>query len=128
MMRTRNAWNPRWTDADFNFEPAIDRFFMRAFDVPVWSGGADVQELDDRAVITLDVPGVKPDQITVTAEHRTLTVNVERDGRDPYVRRYTIGTKYDVAQVAAKLELGVLTLTLPKAAEAQARTVPVASA
>ena len=127
-MRTYNGWNRRWPGAELNFEPTIDRFIARAFDVPVWSGGADVQEFADRAVITLDVPGVKPDQITVSAEHRTLTVKVEREGHQPYVRQYTIGTKYDIGQVSAKLELGVLTLTLPKAAEAQARNVPVMAA
>jgi HSP20 family molecular chaperone IbpA len=120
----RNSWN-NWQQTTATLEPAIDRFFARAFDVPVWSGGADVQELTDRAEITLDVPGVKPEQIGVSAEHRTLTVKVERDGRPPYVRQYTIGTKYDLTQVQAKLELGVLKLTLPKAAEAQPRNVPV---
>ena len=123
----RKNWNnwSGWPEAQQAFEPAIDRFFARAFDVPVWSGGADVQELTDRAEIAVDVPGVKPEQIRVSAEHRTLTVKVERDGRSPYVRQYTIGTKYDLGQVQAKLELGVLKLTLPKAAEAQARDVPV---
>jgi HSP20 family protein len=119
-----NNWNG-WPDTQNMIEPAIDRFIARAFDVPVWSGGADVQELTDRAQIMVDVPGVKPEQITVSAEHRTLTVKVERDGRAPYVRQYTIGTKYDLGQVHAKLELGVLTLTLPKAADAQVRNVPV---
>ncbi|HEY8062180.1 MAG TPA: Hsp20/alpha crystallin family protein [Gemmatimonadales bacterium] len=123
-MRHANGWN-NWANNQLPIEPAIDRFFARAFDIPVWSGGADVQELADRAEIAVDVPGVKPEQISVSAEHRTLTVKVERDGRQPFVRQYTIGTKYDLSQVQAKLELGVLKLTLPKAAEAQARTVPV---
>ena len=129
-MRQRNGWNNwgnlnNWPNNVTTLEPALDRFFARAFDVPVWSGGADVQELADSAVITVDVPGVKPEQVNVSAEHRTLTVKVERDGHQPFVRQYTIGTKYDLTQVQAKLELGVLTLTLPKAAEAQVRNVPV---
>jgi HSP20 family protein len=123
-MRHANGWN-NWANNQLPIEPAIDRFFARAFDIPVWSGGADVQELADRAEIAVDVPGVKPEQISVSAEHRTLTVKVERDGRQPFVRQYTIGTKYDLSQVQAKLELGVLKLTLPKAAEAQARSVAV---
>jgi HSP20 family molecular chaperone IbpA len=123
-MRNRSGWS-NWPNNQLTVEPVIDRFFARAFDVPVWSGGADVQELADHAQITLDVPGVKPEQITVSAEHRTLTVKVEREDRAPYVRQYTIGTKFDLTQVQAKLELGVLTLTLPKAAEAQPRNVPV---
>lgn len=124
MHRNRSPWNG-WVNAPVTFEPAIDRFIARAFDVPVWSGGADVQELADSALITLDVPGVKPEQINVAAEHRTLTVKIERDGHQPYVRQYTIGTKYNLGEVSAKLELGVLTLSLPKAAEAKVRQVPL---
>lgn len=112
----------------FAIEPSLDRFFARAFDVPVWSGGADVTELEDRAEIKLEVPGVKPEQLHVSAEHRTVTVKVERDGRGTYERQYTIGTKYDLGAMQARLELGVLTLTLPKAVEAQPRQIPVAVA
>lgn len=126
MYRNRNAWS-NWSDAA-SLEPAIDRFIARAFDVPVWSGGADVQEHADNAVITIDVPGVKPEQIHVSVEHRTVTVKLEREGRQPYTRQYTIGSKYDLNQLVAKLELGVLTLTLPRSAEAQRRDVPVAVA
>jgi HSP20 family protein len=120
----RNALTP-WTRGGLGVEPAIDRFFARTFDVPVWSGGADVEELDDRAVIRLDVPGVKPDQITISAEHRTLTVKVEREGHGTFSRQYTIGPKYDLGGVQAALDLGVLTLSLPKAPEAQPRQIPV---
>jgi HSP20 family protein len=109
----------------FGIEPTIDRFFARAFDVPVWSAGADVQELEDRAVIAMEVPGVRPEQLSVSAEHRTLTVKVEREGQGTTTRQFTIGTKYDLANVEAKLEYGVLTLSLPKAAEAQPRHVAV---
>ncbi len=109
----------------FAIEPTIDRFFARAFDVPVWSAGADVQELDDRAVIRMEVPGVRPEQLSVSAEHRTLTVKVEREGQGTSTRQYTIGTKYDLTGVEARLEYGVLTLTLPKAPEAQARQVAI---
>lgn len=109
----------------FFFEPMVDRLVTRAFDTPVWSGGAEVKELEDRVEITLDVPGVRPEQIQVGAEHRTLTVKVERDGRGTFTRQYTIGAKYDLNTVQAKLELGVLTLALPKAAEALPRQIPI---
>lgn len=121
----RHAMTP-WTGrGGVGFEPTIDRMIARALDVPVWSGGADVVEHDDRAEVSLDVPGVKPEQITVQAEGRTLAVKVEREGRGSFARQYTIGPKYDIAQVQARLDLGVLTLTLPKAAEAQPRQVPI---
>jgi HSP20 family protein len=127
-MMSRHMRGPFAPRNGFAFEPSIDRFFARAFDVPVWSGGADVQELADQAVITLDVPGVKPEELKVGAENRTITVTVNREGRAPSVRQYTIGSKYDLAGLAAKLELGVLTLTLPVATEALSREVPISVA
>jgi HSP20 family protein len=121
----RNAMTP-WTGrAGAALEPTLDRFIARALDVPAWSGGADVLELDDRVEISLDVPGVKPEQVSVSAEGRTLTVKVERDGRGSFSRQYNIGPKYEIAEVQARLELGVLTLTLPKAAEAKPRQVTI---
>src|SRR5512140_2284291 len=80
-MLHRNALTPFWGNNDFTIEPAIDRFFTRAFDVPVWSGGANVKEFDDHAEITMDLPGVKPEQIQVTAEHRTITVTTTSEDR-----------------------------------------------
>ncbi len=120
----RNTLTP-WNRSDFGTEPALGRFFARTHDAPIWTGGADVEELDDRAVVRLDVPGVKPEQISINAEHRTLTVKVEREGHGAFSRQYTIGPKYDLGGVQASLDLGVLTLTLPKAPEAQPRQIPV---
>lgn len=126
MYRTiSNTLRPR---NGYGFEPAIDRFFARAADVPVWSGGADVEELDNEARITLDVPGVKAEQIQISVENRTVSLKVERDGRGQISRQYTIGSKYDLSQLSAKLELGVLTLVLPRAVESQPRSIPVSVA
>jgi HSP20 family molecular chaperone IbpA len=115
-----------WMSFDDGFSRAarVDSV-LTWLDVPVWSAGADVQELEDRAVITMEVPGVRPEHLSVSAEHRTLTVKVEREGHGATTRQFTIGSKYELAGVEAKLEYGVLTLSLPKAAEAQARQVPV---
>jgi HSP20 family molecular chaperone IbpA len=87
MTTIRNTLMPL-TRNGFLFEPMVDRLVTRAFDTPVWSGGAEVKELEDRVQITLDVPGVRPEQIRVGAEHRTLTVKVERDGRGTFTRQY----------------------------------------
>lgn len=120
----RNALVPFVRRNGFAVEPMLDHFFSTAFDVPV-RHAADVEELDDRAVVTLEVPGVRPEQLAITAEGRTLTVAVDRGERGTTRRQYTIGPKYDLGRVEAKLELGVLTLVLPKAAEAQPRQIPV---
>lgn len=105
-------------------EANLDRLLTGAFGGR-WGPDIDVEEHDDHAVLRLDVPGVKPDQINISVEHRTLTIQVEREGRGNFTRQYTIGTKYDLAELKATLEFGVLTLRLPKGAEAQARKIPV---
>lgn len=120
----RNAMMP-FARNGLGIEPAIDRFFGRTLDMPTWTEGTEVRELEDRAEITLDVPGVKPDQVAVSIENRTLTVKVAREGRGEFTRQFTVGPTYDLGHVDAHLELGVLTLVLPKAAEAQPRTIEV---
>lgn len=104
--------------------PTFDNLLSDAFGRR-WGADLDIEEHDDHAVLRLDVPGVKPEQINVSVEHRTLTIQVEREGRGSFTRQYTIGAKYDLAQMKATLDYGVLTLRLPKGAEAQARRIPV---
>jgi HSP20 family molecular chaperone IbpA len=120
----RNTVTP-FTRNGFEFEPSLDRIVGRALAMPFPGDGSEVHELQDRAEIRLDVPGVKPEQLAVNVEHRTLIVKVERDGRGAFTRQFTVGPSYDLSAVQARLELGVLTLTVPKAAEAQPRSIAV---
>lgn len=106
------------------FEPSLDRMLTGAMGGR-WAPEIEVEEHEDHALLKLDVPGVRPEHITVNVEHRTLTIQVERDGRGNFTRQYTIGTKYDLGELKASLDFGVLTLRLPKGAEAQSRTIPV---
>lgn len=122
--RTMSTLTPR---NGFNLAPDMTRWIDRAFDMPAWNQG-EVNETEDAAVITLDVPGVRAEQLTVTTEDRVLQIKAERDGRTSTVRHYTIGTKYDLGRVEANLALGVLTLRLPKAEEAKPRQVVITAA
>lgn len=109
----------------FTLDSTFDRFLSEAFEPTTWQRRAGVSEHDDHAEVTLELPGVRPEQLTVTSEHRTLTIKVEREGRDAEVHQYTVGSRYDLNAVEARLELGVLTVKLPTAAEAKPRQVTV---
>jgi HSP20 family protein len=109
----------------FGLDSTFDRFLTEALEPTTWQRRAEVQEHADHAEVVIELPGVRPEQLSVSSEHRTLTVRVEREGRNPQLYHYTVGSQYDLGAVEARLELGVLTLRLPKAAEAKPRQVTV---
>ena len=93
----------------------------------------DVHEHEDHYEVDIDLPGFHKDQITLTLENGYLTVTaakeVEKDkekrGRTIRRERYEgtmqrsffVGEQLTEEDIAAKLEHGVLSLTIPKKPE-----------
>lgn len=70
--------------------------------------------LDDGSLlIEIDVPGVKKDAIEISAEKRQVTVTTTRNSTKT-TENYYVKDQYDVSLMSAKLEDGVLTLSIPK--------------
>ena len=90
---------------------------------------ANVYESSKAFVISVELPGVKPDDLSVIMEQQTLTVSGIRhfgDDRTTHVsRRFRIGSSIDAEHVEATLEQGLLTLVLSKSKSAQPRRVDV---
>jgi HSP20 family protein len=105
--------------------------------VQSWSPPVDVQETDDAFVIEADMPGVRPDDVSVELERNELRITGEygaeqggegeqqqqqrtrRSGRFDY--RVTLPGEVDAESAAANLENGVLRLQLRKAGRARQR-------
>lgn len=97
----------------------------------------DVIERGDAFVVIADLPGAKPDSISIEFEKGTLTLTATvpaRPGTRPLVQEYAIGDFHRVFRIADSVDAdaidadynhGVLTITLPKAAEAKARKIEV---
>ncbi len=102
----------------------------------------DVIEKDGEYVIEASLPGVKPEQIAITATENTLTIRAttkaeeEKKGKEgTYVRREryageisrTVGLPMpiDPDKITAMYAHGVLTLQVPKAPKAQPKQIPV---
>jgi HSP20 family protein len=98
----------------------------------------DVYTTPSEIVILANVPGLKPDDVTVTLENDTLTIggevkapmeNVDYIFQErPYGkfnRTLTINVPVDADKVEASFENGVLTVTLPKAEAARPKTIKV---
>ena len=105
------------------------------------SPAIDVAETDAAYVVTLDMPGVAKEDVQVSVEGRRLTVQAnvrtaveatpagevlysERSSAR-YARTVQLPKAVDQAQAVAKLDHGVLVLTLPKPAAAQSARIVV---
>jgi HSP20 family protein len=102
----------------------------------------DVVESDDAYSVVLDMPGVAKDQLDVQVDGRCVTVSTKaaadapatgteqrvlyrERGTAPYARTVTLPDDVDNTQSQARLENGVLTLTLAKRAAARATQIQV---
>lgn len=103
---------------------------------------ADVFETPDAIRVLLDVPGYTAEQIDVRFENDVLTLEGARtapvrDGESALVRErrfgkfrrtFAVKVPIDAEKIAADYDAGVLTITLPKRAEARPRKIEIKSA
>ena len=137
----------RWSPARdmVRLSDAMDRMFEDAWTRPRPARGErevrlplDVYTTPSEIVLTANVPGLKPEDVEVTLEGDTLSIdgefkapmeNVEYIFQErPYgkfSRKLTINLPVDVNKVEATFDSGVLTVTLPKAEAARPKTIKV---
>ncbi len=108
-----------------------------------WIPQVDVYEEPERFVVLVDVPGVEPKDIEITAEKGVLTIRGERRSRagessnayrrlerrsGKFLRRFTLPDGASLDSITAKHTQGVLEVTIPKQAKLQPRRIEVAAA
>ena len=99
----------------------------------------DVYETEDALTVVMEVPGVAREAVEVAVKDDVLRVEARIDpakygGLEPVYTEYNVGhwarsfalsDRVDRERIEARLEDGVLTLTLPKTAEARPRRIAV---
>lgn len=105
-----------------------------------WAPAVDIKEEDKQFVLVADIPGVSPKDIDIHMENGVLTIKGERDSekkteRDGYkrierehgvfYRRFTMPESVNAEGIDAKSDNGVLTVTIPKQKQVQARKIKV---
>ena len=107
-----------------------------------WGSGeakSDVVETDQGVSMMLEMPGVAADAVEITLENRVLTIrgkvepmrpeNLElayaQYGEGDFERAFTLSEDFDPDRIEAEMRGGVLTLTLPRAPEAQPKRIAV---
>ena len=143
-------WNP-WTgmetlrrEVDRLFDTHVAEMFGNGNTHRVmWTPHLDVRELDQAFVVEADLPGMRLEDITVSLENNTLAIAGERkatwsnDAGHPthrelsygaFQRTLTLPTAVNADQVEATYTNGVLTVTIPKAAEARTKRIAIQAA
>jgi HSP20 family protein len=120
---SRVAHATRQDRREYQFQPVVDIF-----------------EAKDAIVVKAELPGVKPEDVNIDVEKNMLTIRGERrlenqENRDGYQRiestygsfsrTFSLPNHVDSASIDASLDAGILTLRMPKRAEAQPRKIQV---
>ncbi len=110
VVRTR-AMSPAFRSFDRSFERFVnDAFFTNA------SRGFDVQQDDKAWTVTLDLPGVAREDLSINIEGTIVRIETGAQAKRAFKAAYELPQDIDADTSAAKLENGVLTLTLAKKA------------
>lgn len=149
IVRRVGRYEPRWTNPFDDFE-RIRREMSRFLDAvpgPREASGAGVfpavNVTQDPAnfYVRAELPGVKANELEVTAFNRTLTIAGERKeavqqgvsyhrrerAHGAFNRSVTLPADFDNEKVEARCVNGVLTVTLPKPEAAKPRQISVKS-
>lgn len=105
-----------------------------------WSPRMDVTETDDQYRLSVDLPGLSKDDLSITVDDNRLTIRGERkeerrtDGENVVRRERTFGRFYrtlrlpasvDEQNIDATFEDGILSVNLPKAEKSTTKNIAI---
>ncbi|MGZ3431917.1 MAG: Hsp20/alpha crystallin family protein [Isosphaeraceae bacterium] len=100
----------------------------------------DIAETEDEFIVKASLPGVRPEDVHITAHGDTLTIRGEMKGEEEkkgehyhlrelrqghFQRTVTLSTPISADKAQAQFENGVLTLKLPKAEESKPKEIKI---
>jgi HSP20 family protein len=120
----------------------LEQTFGGMLDEPAgWIPAVDIEELEDAYVVEAELPGVRREDVNIEVSGNELTISgeIKERERQGVIRRRTrrvgrfefrvaLPSEVNPEGVDAKLNDGVLTVRIPKAARAQRRRIEVKSA
>ena len=127
------------------FDTALNRFFQggggdggRQYMAPY---GVDIREDADHLYVEADIPGFKKEEVDITFENQMLTISAEHREEQAdqkkgdwllnerryarFQRSFTLPPSVDGQKIDAKLQDGVLKVTLNKREETKPRKIQV---
>jgi Molecular chaperone (small heat shock protein) len=106
-----------------------------------WTPAVDIRETDAELTLAVELPGIQPENVEVSAVDGVLTIQGERaddrkegeDGRyylvernhGSFMRRFQLPQGVDSEKILADVENGILQIHIPKAALAKPKKIQV---
>jgi HSP20 family protein len=129
----------------FGLRREIDRLFEDTFGGDArrsgWAPAVDIREDNKEIALEVELPGIKPSDVEVTAENGVLTIRGEKqstssegtEGRyhvversyGSFTRSFQLPQGVDDQRIEADFADGLLTVRIPKAALAQPRRIAI---
>ncbi len=108
---------------------------------PYFTPAVDISETDEAITLMADLPGVKNEDLSIDLNDDVLTLvgdvsPYEKEDEEDvvveyetgrYFRQFTLADIIDQEKIEAKLNNGVLNLTLPKAEKAKPKKIEIKS-
>jgi HSP20 family protein len=143
----------RWTPTGDLVRDRFGRLFEDAFNDmlrPVaegqaapnrtWTPPVDIRETESSLTLSLDLPGLRKEDVNITLENSVLTITGERrfegDTKNDtfhrlerafgtFTRSFTLGSSVQTDKVEADFQDGVLVITLPKVEASKPRRIAI---
>ncbi len=104
------------TPAMHSFDRRFQRFVQDHFFTAPTATGFHLQEDDKTWTVSLDLPGVTREDLKIQVDGAVVRIETRPEAPRTYKAAYELPQDIDVDGTQAKLENGVLTLTLAKPA------------
>ena len=137
-----------------SLQSEMNRLFNTFFDTPGDAGGAgsagnrwipamDLVEEDEHFVLSADLPGIDPDDVTVEVDNGVLSISGERRQESSskskgfyrleratggFRRTVTLPADIDAGAIEARFDKGVLELRIPKPEQPEPHRVRITAA
>lgn len=130
----------------FGLRREIDRLFDDTFargdGVNNWGPAVDVSESANELKLEIELPGISPEDVEITAENTVLTVRGEKRGErkegdedrryhlversyGSFARSFQLPQGLDDSKIEAEVNNGILSIRIPKAALPQPRRIEI---
>jgi len=144
--RYRNrSWPTAWQELE-DMSNRLNRMFgdtTDGRDATSWVPAVNVEETKDELVLTAELPGMVEGDVEIELENNVLTIHgtkeQEREQKDDrryhlwerrwgsFQRSFTLPRTVNGENISATFENGVLTVHMPKVAEAKSRRIEIRS-